>query len=54
MQGYVVSGYMPSAYRAEFLIFNATDTALSLDESSGNYLRIQGVTLLKSLPTLFL
>ena len=43
MQGYVVSGYMPSAYRAEFLIFNATDTALSLDESSGNYLRIQGI-----------
>jgi hypothetical protein len=43
MQGYVVSGYTPSAYRAEFLIFNATDTALSLDESSGNYLRIQGV-----------
>ena len=44
MQGYVVSGYTPSAYRAEFLIFNATDTALSLDESSGNYLRIQGIT----------
>ena len=44
MQGYVVSGYMPSAYRAEFLVFNATDTALSLDESSGNYLRIQGIT----------
>jgi hypothetical protein len=44
LQGYVVSGYMPSAYRAEFLIFNATDTALSLDSTSGNYLRIQGVT----------
>ena len=44
MQGYVVSGYTPSAYRAQFLIFNATDTALSLDESSGNYLRIQGIT----------
>jgi hypothetical protein len=44
MQGYVTSGYTPSAYRAEFLIFNATDTALSLDESSGNYLRIQGIT----------
>jgi hypothetical protein len=44
MQGYVVSGYTPSAYRAEFLIFNITDTALSLDESTGNYLRIQGIT----------
>jgi hypothetical protein len=44
MQGYVVSGYTPSAYRAEFLVFNATDTVLSLDESSGNYLRIQGIT----------
>ena len=44
LQGYVVSGYMPSAYRAEFLIFNVTDTALNLDETSGNYLRIQGIT----------
>jgi hypothetical protein len=44
MQGYVVSGYMPSAYRAEFLVFNVTDTALNLDETSGNYLRIQGIT----------
>jgi hypothetical protein len=35
---------MATAYGAEFLIFNATDTALSLDETSGNYLRIQGVT----------
>ena len=26
------------------MIFNATDTALSLDETTGNYLRIQGVT----------
>jgi len=44
IKGYTVSGFLAGAYGAEFLIFNATDTALSLDESSGNYLRIQGVT----------
>jgi hypothetical protein len=44
LKGYVTSGFIAGAYGAEFLIFNATDTALSLDESSGNYLRIQGVT----------
>jgi hypothetical protein len=44
VKGYTVSGFLPGAYGAEFLIFNSTDTALSLDETSGNYLRIQGVT----------
>ena len=44
IKGYTTSGFMATAYGAEFLIFNATDTALSLDETSGNYLRIQGVT----------
>lgn len=44
IKGYVVSGFRAGSYGAEFLIFNATDTALSLDETSGNYLRIQGVT----------
>lgn len=44
IKGYVTSGFIASAYGAEFMIFNATDTALSLDETSGNYLRIQGVT----------
>jgi hypothetical protein len=44
IKGYTTSGFIASAYGAEFLIFNATDTALSLDETSGNYLRIQGVT----------
>jgi hypothetical protein len=39
---------VPDAYGAEFLIFNATDTALSLDETSGNYLRIQGVAFTQS------
>ena len=44
IKGYTVSGFMAGAYGAEFLIFNNTDTAITLDEASGNYLRIQGVT----------
>lgn len=44
IKGYTVSGFMSGSYGAEFLIFNSTDTALSLDETTGNYLRIQGVT----------
>jgi len=43
-QGYVVSGFRANPYGAEFLVFNVTDFALNLDESSGNYLRIQGIT----------
>jgi hypothetical protein len=41
---YTVSGFRAGAYRAEFLIFNNTDKAIVLDETSGNYLRILGVT----------
>jgi len=44
LKGYTTSGFLASSYGAEFMIFNATDTVLSLDETSGNYLRIQGVT----------
>jgi hypothetical protein len=44
LKGYTISGFRAGSYGAEFLIFNSTDTALSLDESSGNYLRIQGIT----------
>jgi hypothetical protein len=44
IKGYTVSGFRAGSYGAEFLIFNATDTALSLDETTGNYLKIQGVT----------
>jgi hypothetical protein len=43
-QGYVISNFRANPYGAQFLVFNATDFALNLDESSGNYLRIQGVT----------
>ena len=41
--GYTVSGFVAGSYGAKFLVFNATDKALNLDETSGNYLRIQGV-----------
>ncbi|CAB4242194.1 hypothetical protein UFOVP222_45 [uncultured Caudovirales phage] len=43
IQGYVVAGFTSNAYGAEFLIVNTTDTALVLDDASGNFLRIQGV-----------
>jgi hypothetical protein len=45
IKGFTVSGFVASAYGAEFLVFNHTDTILNLDSTSGNYLRIQGVTL---------
>lgn len=44
LKGYTVSGFIAGAYKASFLVFNATDTALALDSTSGNYLRIQGIT----------
>lgn len=44
VKGYTTSGFIASSYGAEFLVFNATDAPLNLDETSGNYLRIQGVT----------
>jgi len=43
-RGYSVSQFRASAYGAEFLIFNTTDKAISIDETTGNYLRILGVT----------
>jgi hypothetical protein len=44
IKGYTISGFQADSYGAEFLIFNSTDKALSLDETTGNYLRIQGIT----------
>lgn len=44
VKSYVISGFQSGAYGAEFLIFNATDAAISLDDTDGDYLRIQGVT----------
>jgi len=43
-KGYTTSGFYADSYGAEFLIFNSTDKALNLDETTGNYLRIQGIT----------
>ena len=44
IKGYTTSGFYADSYGAEFLIFNSTDKALNLDETTGNFLRIQGVT----------
>lgn len=44
MKGYAISGFRAGSYGAEFLIFNTTDAPISLDETSGNYLRVQGIT----------
>ena len=44
IKGYTSSGFYADSYGAEFMIFNATDKALVLDDTSGNYLRIQGIT----------
>jgi hypothetical protein len=41
---YVVSSYYGSPYGAEFLIFNATDTVITLDSSSAGSLQIQGIS----------
>ena len=44
VKGYTTSGFQADSYGAEFLIFNSTDSFLNLDETSGNFLRIQGIT----------
>jgi hypothetical protein len=44
IKGYTTSGFQADSYGAEFLIFNSTDSFLNLDETSGNFLRIQGIT----------
>lgn len=44
-KGYSVSGFIPTAYGAEFMVFNCTDNILMIGADNGNYLRIQGVTL---------
>lgn len=43
-RGYAISGFYAGSYGAEFLVFNATDKTIVLDETTGNYLRILGVT----------
>lgn len=41
---YVISGFKPTAYGAEFLIFNSTDKAIDLGDSSANKIMIAGIT----------
>ena len=48
LKGYTVSGFYAWSYGAEFLIFNSTDFAIALDDTSGNYLRIMGVAFTQS------
>jgi hypothetical protein len=43
-RGYSISGFYAGSYGAEFLIFNNTDKTIVLDETTGNYLRILGVS----------
>lgn len=50
IKGYATAGFTAGSYGAEFMVFNSTDTVLSLDESSGNYLRIQGITFTQESP----
>jgi hypothetical protein len=48
VKSYVVSNFMPTAYGAEFLIFNATDSTISLADDSQNYLQISGIAFTQS------
>ena len=43
LKEFTVSGFQANAYGAEFLVFNATDTLLSIDDELSNSLRIQGI-----------
>lgn len=45
---YSTSGFYAGAYGADFLVFNCVDSNINLDASSGNYLRIQGITFTQS------
>jgi hypothetical protein len=48
-RGYSISGFYAGSYGAEFLIFNNNDRFVELDETTGNYLRIIGVTFTQSI-----
>ena len=43
LKGYTISGFTSTPYGAEFLVFNNMDTYIGLDDTTGNYLRIQGI-----------
>lgn len=44
LKGYSISGFYSGSYGADFLIFNCLDTNVNLDDTTGNFLRIQGIT----------
>ena len=44
LKGYTVSGFIPNAYSAEFMLFNNTDQTLVFRENTDNYPFICGVT----------
>ena len=48
LKGYTVSGFYAWSYGAEFLIFNSCDFAITIDDTSGNYLRILGAAFTQS------
>jgi hypothetical protein len=48
LKGYSVSGLYTGAYGADFLIFNCQDKSINLDDTTGNFLRIQGITFTQS------
>jgi hypothetical protein len=41
---YTTSGFYAGSYGAEFLVFNSTDKTIVLDETSGTFLRIVGLS----------
>jgi len=43
MRGYTISGFYAWSYGADFLIFNATDLTVKLDDTAAGFLRINGV-----------
>lgn len=43
LKSYTTSSYFGGSYNAEFLVFNATDTVLLLDQTTGSPLQIQGI-----------
>lgn len=44
VQTYATSGFFAGSYGAEFLIFNTADKNINLDDTTGNYLRILGIS----------
>ena len=48
LKGYTISQFYSTPYGAEFMIFNCLDNICTLDSSTGNYLRINGITFTSS------